>query len=172
MGGEHNERFNGIRMCKFLSIERVWETCSLCGGFKLEKIWTKKTKINKEKFLAYFKKKSQSKDETDGIQITNVLTSVTENVTFTEIASAEEEMQKANERPKKYQVEISAKIKKEVGLYARDCDTVSAIKNSLLNIRNILFSEPQLTPGKRSAIMVTGSLPRELEDPTCKTLIC
>ena len=128
MGGEHNERFNGIRMCKFLSIERVWETCSLCGGFKLEKIWTKKTKINKEKFLAYFKKKSQSKDETDGIQITNVLISVTENVTFTEIASAEEEMQKTNERPKKYQVEISAKIKKEVGLYARDCDTVSAIK--------------------------------------------
>ena len=38
----------------------------------------------------YFKKKSQSKDETDGIQITNVLTSLTENVTSVELAHAEE----------------------------------------------------------------------------------
>ena len=50
--------------------------------------------MNKEKFLAYFKKKSQNKDETDGIQITNVLTSVAENVASAEIAYAEEEMQK------------------------------------------------------------------------------
>ena len=77
--------------------------------------------MNKEKFLAYFKKKSQSKDETDGIQITNVLTSVTENVTSTEL-------QKTYERPKKYQVENPAKIKKEIGLYARDFGIASAIK--------------------------------------------
>ena len=31
-------------------------------------------KMNKEKFYAYFKKKSQSKDKTNGIQITNGLT--------------------------------------------------------------------------------------------------
>ena len=48
--------------------------------------------MNKEKFLAYFKKKSQSKDETDGIQITNVLTSVTENVTSVKLTYVEEEM--------------------------------------------------------------------------------
>ena len=84
--------------------------------------------MSKEKFLAYFKKKSQSKDETDGIQITNVLTSVTKNVTFSELAYAEEEMQKTYERPKKYQVVIPAKIKKKVGLYARDFGTASAIK--------------------------------------------
>ena len=50
--------------------------------------------MNKEKFLAYFKKKSQSKDETDDIKITNVLTSVTQNVTSAELVYAEEEMQK------------------------------------------------------------------------------
>ena len=61
----------------------------------------RKKKMNKEKFLAYFKKKSQSKDEIDGIQITNVLISVTENVSPAELAHAEEEMQKVYERRKK-----------------------------------------------------------------------
>ena len=74
--------------------------------------------MNKEKFLTYVKKKSQSKDETDGIKITNVLTSVTENVTSAELSYTEEEMQKTYKRPKKYHVEIPAKIKKEVGPYA------------------------------------------------------
>ena len=46
--------------------------------------------MSKEKFLAYFKKKPQSKDETDGIQITSVLTSVTENVPSAELANTEE----------------------------------------------------------------------------------
>ena len=75
-----------------------------------------------------FKKKSQSKDETRGIRITNVQTSVTENVTSAELAYAEEEIQKTYEHPKKYQVEIPAKIKKEVGLYARDFGTASAVE--------------------------------------------
>ena len=76
-------------------------------------------------------------------------------------------MQKTYERPKKYQVEIPAKIKKAIGLYARDFGTASAIISSLLNICNILLSESQLTPGRRSAMMVAGPLSRELEDPTC-----
>ena len=74
--------------------------------------------MNKKKFLAYFRKKSKRKDEP----------LVTENVTSAELAYAEEEMQKTYERPKKYQVETPAKIKKEVGLYARDFGTASAIK--------------------------------------------
>ena len=41
------------------------------------------------------------------------------------------------------------------------------LKSSLLKIRNILLSEPQLKPRRRSAMMVTGPLSRELEDPTC-----
>ena len=48
--------------------------------------------------------------------ITNVLTSVTENVTSAKLAYAGEEMQKTYKRMKKYQVEIPAKIKQEVGL--------------------------------------------------------
>ena len=84
--------------------------------------------MNKEKILAYFKKKPQSKDETDGIEITNVLTSVTENVTSAELANTEEEMQKKYERTEKYQVKIPVKIKKKVGLYPRDFGAASAIK--------------------------------------------
>ena len=48
--------------------------------------------MSKEKFLAYFKKKPLSKDETDGYQITSVLTSGAENVTSAELANTEEEM--------------------------------------------------------------------------------
>ena len=40
----------------------------------------------------YYSHLSQSKDEIDGIQITNILTSVTENVTSAEFAYAEVEM--------------------------------------------------------------------------------
>ena len=85
-------------------------------------------KNEQRKFLAYFKNKSQSKDETDGVQITNVLTSVKASVTSAELAYAEEEMQKTYKRPKKYQVKIPGKIKKEIGLYASDFGTASAIK--------------------------------------------
>ena len=55
----------------------------------------------------------------------------------------------------------------KIGLYAGDFGTVQQLKSSLRNIRNILLSEPQLTPGKRSAMMVTEPLSRELEEPTC-----
>ena len=84
--------------------------------------------MNKEKFLEYFLKKSQSKDKTNGIQITIVLTLVTENVTSTDLSYAEEEMQNTYKRSKKYKVEILATIMKEVGLYARDFGTISAIR--------------------------------------------
>ena len=50
--------------------------------------------MNKEKILAYFKNKSQSKDETNVIQITNV--------TSAELTYPEEEMQRTYEHPKKY----------------------------------------------------------------------
>ena len=76
-------------------------------AFSLTKRWAKK-------FLEYFKKTPQSKDETDSIQVTNVLTSVAENVTSAELAYAEENMQKTCKRPKRYQVKIPAKIKKKL----------------------------------------------------------
>ena len=53
---------------------------------------------------------------------------MTENITSEELAYTEEEMQKAYERPKRYDVEIPAKSKREIGLYAKDFGTASAIK--------------------------------------------
>ena len=53
---------------------------------------------------------------------------MSENVTSAERGYAAEEMQKTYERPKKCQVEIPAKIKKEVGLHARDFINPYAIK--------------------------------------------
>ena len=59
--------------------------------------------------------------------ITNALTSLTENVSSEEPAYAKDQVKKTCECPK-YQVETPAKIKKEVGLYARDFGTASGIK--------------------------------------------
>ena len=53
---------------------------------------------------------------------------MTENVISAELAYAEEEIQKIYKSPKKYQVEIPAKIKKQAGLYARGFDTAWTIK--------------------------------------------
>ena len=70
----HNKHLNGIRLCN-IAVYAV--------AFSLrEKRITKKN----------FSHLSQSKDEIDGIQITNILTSVTENVTSAEFAYGEEEM--------------------------------------------------------------------------------
>ena len=82
--------------------------------------------MNKEKILAYFKNKSQSKDETNVIQITNV--------TSAELTYPKEEMQRTYEHPKKYKVEIPAKIKKEVGCMQGILVLLQQLKSSLLNI--------------------------------------
>ena len=64
-------------MCEyvFINIKSIWDLQFMQRLLAWEK------KISQEKFNAYFKKKSKSKDETDGIQINNVLTSVTEKIT-------------------------------------------------------------------------------------------
>ena len=116
--------------------------------------------MNKEKFLAYFKKKSQSKDETDGIQITNVLTSVTENVTSTAL-------QRHMSARKNIKSKILRRLRKKLACMQEILVLLQQLKSSLLNIRNIFLSESQLTPLRRSAMMVTGPLSRELENPTC-----
>ena len=100
--------------------------------------------------MRIFKKKSQSKDESGGIQITNVLTSVIENVTSAELAYVEEEMQKTYEQPQKYQVEIRAKIKKEVGLYARDFGTASAIEKFTTKYQKYPFIKTTVNTWKKN----------------------
>ena len=120
--------------------------------------------MDKKKIIVYFKKKSQSKDETEGIQITNVLTSVTS----AQLAYTEEEMQNTYKRPKKYQKsKFLRSLRKRLARMQEILILLQQLKSSLLDIRNILLSEPQLTPERRSAMMVTGPLSRELEDPTC-----
>ena len=122
--------------------------------------WTKKN-------FAYFKKKSQTKDETEDIQITNVLTSVREKVTSAEFAYPEEEMQKTYSAKKNIKSKFLWGLRKKLTYVQKILVLLLHLKSSQLNIRNILFPEPQLTPGRRSAMMVTGPLSRELENQTC-----
>ena len=70
--------------------------------------------MNKEKFYAYFKKKSQSKDETNGIQITNGLTYMTENVTSLELVYTEGKMQKTFELPKNIKSKFLRRLRKKL----------------------------------------------------------
>ena len=79
--------------------------------------------MSKEKFLSHFAKKSQTKIETDGIKITRVLSSATGSITSAQRTFAEHEMQKSYEYLKKYVKGIPEKIKKEVGIQARDFGT-------------------------------------------------
>ena len=62
-------------------------------------------------------------------------------------------MEKTHQRPKKYQVEIPAKLRKKLACMQKILILLQELKSLLLNIRNILLSEPQLTLGRRSAIV-------------------
>ena len=68
--------------------------------------------MNKEKFLAYFKKKSQGKNETDRIQINFS----DRKYYFCRACLRCRGDAKNSKRPKKYQVVIPAKINSELGL--------------------------------------------------------
>ena len=119
--------------------------------------------MNKEKFLFYFKKKSQSKDETGAIEITNLLTSLTDNVAST----LKRWCKRHNNDPKNRKSKFLGRLRKKLACMQEILVLLKQLRSSLLNIWNILLSEPQLRPGRRSTIMVTRSLLRELEDPTC-----
>ena len=60
------------------------------------------------------KKTTRSKDETDGIQITNVLTSMTENVTSVKLTYVEEEMQKTSSARKNIKSKFLRKLRKKL----------------------------------------------------------
>lgn len=75
--------------------------------------------MNKEKFRPYFAKKSQTKVETDVIQIISVLSSTTENIASAELAFAKEQIQSSYEQSKKNVKDSTEKIKKEVGIHAK-----------------------------------------------------
>ena len=85
--------------------------------------------MNKEKFLAYSAKRSQTKVETDGIHITRLLFSTTENVTSAELPFAEDEIQKSYVRRKKYVKDVPKNNKK--GSSNRTC----SVKNMFLKTK-------------------------------------
>ena len=70
-------------------------------------------------------------------------------MTSAELAYAEEEMKNTYERPKKYQVEIPAKIKKEIGPYAKDFGTASAIKKFLIRYPKYSFIRTTVNTWKK-----------------------
>ena len=91
---------------------------------------------------------------------------MTENVISGELVYTEEEMKKTYERSK-IKSEFLRRLRKRLACMQEILALLQQLKSSLLKIRNILLSEPQLKPRRRSAMMVTGPLSRELEDPTC-----
>ena len=92
---------------------------------------------------------------------------MTGNVTSAERAYAAEEMQKTYRARKNIKSKFQRRLRKKLAGMQEILLMPMRLKSLLLSIQNILLSEPQLTPGRRSAIMVTGPLSRELEDPTC-----
>ena len=82
--------------------------------------------MNKEHFLHYFKKKNTEKAEEK--TVTKVVYSATKEITIAELRFAVNEINKSHGRPKKYQKEISEKVKREVGNHTLTFGTSLAIK--------------------------------------------
>ena len=91
--------------------------------------------MHKEKFRAYFKKKSLSKNETDRIQITNVLISVIESVTSAEHAYAEEEMQRHTSVRRNIKLKFLQNLRDKLACMREILVLLQQLKSSLLNIR-------------------------------------
>ena len=97
--------------------------------------------MDKEEFLAYFAKKSQTKVETDGIQITRVLSSTI--VTSVQLAFAEDE-NKSHKRVLRNMWTTFQKRQKRRLAYTQEISKLrQQSKRSLSDIRSILSSEPQ-----------------------------
>ena len=74
--------------------------------------------------------------------------------------------------PEKYQVEIPVKNQKDVGLYARDFSTASAIKKFTTEYPKYSFIGTTVNAWKNICNDGDCRLSRELEDPTRQTLLC
>ena len=53
-------------------------------------------KMNKEKFLRYFKKKENTSENNEDVTVTNVVTSVTKDITNAELSFAANEIKKSH----------------------------------------------------------------------------
>ena len=111
--------------------------------------------MNKEKFLAYFKRRSQSKD---CIQVTNVLTSVS-------LLTLKGRCKRYTSARKNIKLKFLQRLRKKLACMQEILVLLQQLKSSLLNIQNILLSEPHLAPGRRSAMMVTGTVIKRIGRP-------
>ena len=83
--------------------------------------------MDKKAFLSYFKSKKKI-EETRDVQLTGIFKPATSNVYRAELAFAEQEEERSISKKQRYQKSIPEKIKIEVGRYAKDFGTQSAIK--------------------------------------------
>ena len=70
-------------------------------------------KMNKEKFLSYFKKKENTSEDNEDITITNVVTCVKKYITNVELSFVADEIKKSHIQPKQYQKQIPENEKLE-----------------------------------------------------------
>ena len=96
--------------------------------------------MNRKQFREYFR----SNDDTSGsstndeVRITSIMSSASNNITNAEVALAEEELRRGA-RPRKYQCNIPENVKREVGAYALEFGTKSAIKKVHQEISQVCF---------------------------------
>ena len=85
--------------------------------------------MNQKQFFNYFRSKDDSSGSStnDEVRITSIISPASNNITNAEVALAEQELKKCA-RPRKYQCNIPENVKKEVGEYALEFGTKSAIK--------------------------------------------
>ena len=107
-------------------------------------------KMNKEKFLLYFKKNEKIVDhENDNkVEITNVIKSATSDITNAELTLVAKEIQKSCNQKVKYQKAVPDTIKKEVDMYAKIYGTASAIKNLSSKYAKYYFSRTTVNSWK------------------------
>jgi len=106
--------------------------------------------MKKKDFLQYFKKRelvSNTNNENE-VTITNIVTSATEDISNAELTFVEEEIQKSIKRPEKYQKAIPEQIKREVGMYANDFGTASAIKKFTVKYDKYIFNRTTVNSWK------------------------
>ena len=132
-----------------------------------------RTKMNKQKFLAYFAKKDTAVGDEE-IRITSIISAVTENVSNAELSFAEEEIEKCYKRPLQYQREIPQSVKTEVSKHARDFGTASAVKKYTMKYPKYTFKRTTVNSWKNkfqnneNVVVKTVGRPNILDDRLLK----
>ena len=104
--------------------------------------------MNKEKFLRYFKKKENTSENNEDARITNVVTSVTKDITNAELSFAVGEIKKLHNRPEQYQKKILENLKIEVEKHESIFGACFAIKKFSLKYPKHRFNRTTVQTGR------------------------